>query len=421
MIDKYTIERVLKAVNIVDVVGDFVKLRKAGVNYTGLCPFHDDRHVGNFIVRPKNVSSYANSWHCFVCDKGGDVVSFLQEHAGLSFQDAIRYLGRKYSIEVDDAKLNYTPPPPRPLPPPLPDLALPRSWVKETVNMARYTVFWTWLHGLPWNDDQRRRLDQTLWLYCLGGWARDGRAVFWLIDHTGVPRSAKLMKYQTDGHRSKEQHATGWIYNQDGYRNVCMPDDHTILKPLFGSHLLKRYPKAKVNIVESEKTALVMANYYGHLDEQLWLAAGGIERLQLGAMQPLIDEGRTVWLWPDRDGIGKWQTVREKLGSDKVKIYTRFFDTCWEPEDGEKADAADIIINMMRDKRTPRIVEETKTEPIWNSDEPFLDEEEMADPQVHEWRLKMSRVHSEDWHESAAGMTATGLTDEQWEKVKILL
>ena len=133
----------------------------------------------------------------------------------------------------------------------------------------------------------------TLWMYCVGCW-HDGRVVFWQIDHTGIPRAAKLMKYETDGHRYKEKKgergATGWLYNQDGYRQECKPDEHTILKPLFGAHLLKRYPQARVNIVESEKTALVMANFYGQPDKNLlagmWRTAIPITRKHASADRP---------------------------------------------------------------------------------------------------------------------------------------
>ena len=93
-----------------------------------------------------------------------------------------------------------------------------------------------------------------------------------------------------------------------------------------------------MNVVESEKTAIIMANYYGCLESQLWLACGGLKFLQLESMQPLIDQGRRVWLWPDKDGIDKWQEVADKLGSEQVQVYTKFFDTCWEPQDGDKAD-----------------------------------------------------------------------------------
>ena len=402
-IEQYIIDKVIETADIVDVVGDFVTLRKAGVNRTGICPFHDDKHDGNFIVRPKGIKNGGNTYRCFVCDAKGDSVKFLMEHERLSFPDAIRWLGKKYNIEVDDVPLNYTPPPPRPTPPPPPTLEIPRSWVKRTMEMAGdRNLFCYWLSQLPWSENQRKRLNDTLWMYCVGGW-RDGRVVFWQIDADGVPRAAKLMKYLTDGHRDKEAHP-GWIYNQDGCRQKLFPDNCTIEKPLFGAHLLKRYPQAIVNLVESEKTALIMANYYGDPDRQLWLACGGLKHLRLEAMQPLIDQGRTVWLWPDKDGVKEWQDVAEKLGSEKVQVYSRFFETCWKPEDGEKADAADITIRMMRTGEGPREVEEEEvamesqhTELIWNSNEPFLDPDEAADPRVREWREKMSQVHSQGW------------------------
>ena len=399
------VKRVIDRAKIEDVVGDFVTLRKAGVNLTGICPFHDDQHDGNFIVRPSSIAekNHGNTYRCFVCDKKGGPVQFLMEHERLSFPDAIRWLGKKYNEPVDDIPLNYTPPPPRPVPPPLPDLAIPKSWVKRTMEIGGdKTLFIYWLRHLPWDDEQRARLDATLWQYCVGGW-KDGRVVFWMIYHTGVPRAAKLMRYLEDGHRDKTAHP-GWIYNQDGCRQKLNPDEHTVLKPLFGSHLLTRYPQAVVNIVESEKTAIIMANYYGNHDSQIWLACGGLQHLRLDAMQPLIDQGRTVWLWPDKDGREKWQEVCDKLGYDKCRVYTHFFDTCWREEDGDKADVADIAIRMIRTGDTPRQAPEQGAtaksqetvlplgavlplEPVeWNNDVPFMDLDEMNDPRLRLWR-----------------------------------
>ena len=430
------VRAVLDRAKIEDVVGEFVTLRKAGVNMTGICPFHDDKHDGNFIVRPSTISekNHGNTYRCFVCDAKGGPVQFLMNAERMTFPDAIRWLGRKYCVEVDDVPVNWTPPPPRPTPPPPPVLEIPRSWVRRTMDLAQpdKILFLYWLWQLPWSEQQRARLSETLWTYCVGGW-RDGRVVFWGIDHEGVPRAAKLMRYVEDGHRDKTQHP-GWIYNQEGCREVCDPDNHTIVKPLFGAHLLKRYPDAIVNIVESEKTALIMANFYGQLDRQLWIACGGLKHLHLDSMQPLIDMGRTVWLWPDKDGVDEWQKLADKLGSDRVNIYTKFFETCWREEDGPKADAADITIRMMR---KPETIEETNhtgdpqsmTEIIttasdqggvtsaatpdppkpdgisdeeWNEhlktmaaihewtevhgDEPFLDPLEQIDPRVREWR-----------------------------------
>ena len=393
------IRAVTDAAKIEDVVSDFVTLRKAGVNMTGLCPFHDDQHDGNFIVRPSSISekNHGNTYRCFVCDAKGGPVQFLMNAEHMTFPDAIRYLGRKYCIEVDNVPLNWTPPPPKPVPPPLPPLEIPRVWVKRTIDIATWgeVTFRNWYMSLPWNTEQLATAHDTLWQYCVGGW-RDGRVVFWMIDVDGMPRAAKLMKYLDNGHRDKQAHP-GWIYNQDGCRQQLNPDEHTILKPLFGSHLLKRYPNAAVNIVESEKTALVMANYYGIPERQLWLACGGLKHMTLEAMQPLIDQGRKVWLWPDMDGREAWQEVADKLGSENVHVYTKFFDTCWIPEDGDKADAADIAIRMMRnlDFKPREIQQEEKHEPvlvgdiiteIWHSDEPFIDPVELTDIRVGQWR-----------------------------------
>ena len=340
------VRSVTDAARIEDVVSDFVRLRRAGVNLTGLCPFHSDKHDGNFIVRPSTIKNGGNTYRCFACDAKGGPVQFLMDAERMTFPDAIRYLGKKYCIEVDDTPLNWTPPPKKPIPPPPPLLELPREWVARTIDCDyNKNTFTYWYGMLPWNTEQRGRMRQTLWEYCVGCWS-DGRVVFWQIDHEGVPRAAKLMKYGPDGHRDKAAHP-GWIYNQDGCRQVCKPDEHTIIKPLFGSHLLPRYPKATVHIVESEKTALIMANFYGASDRHLWLACGGLKFLSLEAMQPLIDQGRKVWLWPDKDGADEWMKVKDKLGSDNINVYTDFLDTYWTPADGAKADAADITIRMM--------------------------------------------------------------------------
>jgi hypothetical protein len=432
------VKRITDLARIEDVVGDFVTLRKAGVNLTGICPFHDDKHDGNFIVRPSTIpeARHGNTYRCFVCDKKGGPVTFLMDHERMSFPDAIRWLGKKYNEPVDDIPMNYTPPPPRPKPEPLPVLEIPRSWVKRTMDIATWgeVTFINWYMSLPWNTEQLARAHETLWMYCVGGW-KDGRVVFWQIDHDGHPRAAKLMRYLPDGHRDKQAHP-GWIYNQEGCRQQLNPDRHEVMKPLFGSHLLAKYTNAVVNIVESEKTAVIMANYYGKPEEQLWLACGGLQHLRLESMQPLIDQGRTIWLWPDKDGREAWQEVCDKLGYDKCWVYTHFFDSCWTEADGMKADVADIAIRMMRTGDKPRhttgegqgaterdprgtwrngatpahepdIPDELKEHKAimkaieeWQltrvADEPFLDDEEMTNTQVREWRDKMRQSTNKD-------------------------
>lgn len=96
MIDRLTVDRILDAANIVDVVSDFVTLKRAGANLKGLCPFHDDR-TPSFMVSPaKNICK------CFACGKGGTPVHFIMEHEQLTYPEALRYLAKKYHIEIKE-------------------------------------------------------------------------------------------------------------------------------------------------------------------------------------------------------------------------------------------------------------------------------------------------------------------------------
>ena len=99
MIDRQTVDKIIDAANIVDVVGEFVNLRKAGVNYKGLCPFHDDK-TPSFMVSPAK-----NICHCFACGKGGTPVSFLMEHEQITYPEALRWLANKYNIEIEEREL----------------------------------------------------------------------------------------------------------------------------------------------------------------------------------------------------------------------------------------------------------------------------------------------------------------------------
>ncbi|MBQ0025652.1 MAG: DNA primase [Bacteroidales bacterium] len=94
MIDRATIDRILDAVRIEEVIGDFVTLRKRGTNYLGLCPFHEDKNPS------MSVSSTKGIFKCFSCGKAGTAVSFLMEHEHLSYAEALKYLAKKYHIEV---------------------------------------------------------------------------------------------------------------------------------------------------------------------------------------------------------------------------------------------------------------------------------------------------------------------------------
>lgn len=94
MIQKETVDKIIQAAKIEDVVGDYVSLKKRGVNLLGLCPFHSERTPSFTVSAPKGI------FKCFGCGKGGDSVTFLMEHDQLSYVDALKYLARKYNIEI---------------------------------------------------------------------------------------------------------------------------------------------------------------------------------------------------------------------------------------------------------------------------------------------------------------------------------
>ncbi len=99
MIDRATVEKIKDAANIVDVVSEFVSLRKRGANYTGLCPFHNEK-TPSFFVSPAR-----GTCHCFGCGKGGNAVTFIMEHEQMTYPEALRWLANKYHIEIQEREL----------------------------------------------------------------------------------------------------------------------------------------------------------------------------------------------------------------------------------------------------------------------------------------------------------------------------
>lgn len=99
MIDHSTVQQILDTADIVDVVSDFVSLKRRGANWVGLCPFHNDRNPSFWVSPSKGLCK------CFACGEGGSAVHFIMKHEQLSFPEAIRYLARKYHIEIQEKEL----------------------------------------------------------------------------------------------------------------------------------------------------------------------------------------------------------------------------------------------------------------------------------------------------------------------------
>ncbi|HNQ69156.1 MAG TPA: DNA primase [Bacteroidales bacterium] len=100
MIDPVTIDRIIDSAQIVDVIQDFVSLKRRGANFLGLCPFHNEK-TPSFTVSPSK-----GIFKCFGCGKGGNAVNFIMEHEHLSYPEALKYLARKYGIEIEEKVLS---------------------------------------------------------------------------------------------------------------------------------------------------------------------------------------------------------------------------------------------------------------------------------------------------------------------------
>lgn len=99
MIDRQTVEKILDTADIVDVVSDYVSLKKRGANWVGLCPFHNDRKPSFYVTRTKGFCK------CFSCGEGGSPVNFIMKIENMSYPEALRYLAKKYNIEIEEKEL----------------------------------------------------------------------------------------------------------------------------------------------------------------------------------------------------------------------------------------------------------------------------------------------------------------------------
>ena len=364
--DKIIEQKIKDAASVVDVIGDFYDLRKKGVNYQCLCPFHDDRHTGSFVVSPRK-----NTYSCYSCGAHGDSIEFLMSKQGLSYPDALRWLAKKYSIVIpEDEKESWS------------DrlnaiiekakqaearrleqqqqvktLYLPVETPAAMMKQATNSTFVIWLYSLPWNDEQRARLPKMLNNYAIGV-SRDGLTVFWQIDEQARVHTGKMMRYKPDGHRDKDSdYNFDWVHSKLFRQRVYNEDEYDYETCLFGQHLLPFCPDAQIHLVESEKTALIMATYYGNMSRNLWLATGGLQFFDRKHIQVLIDQGRDIVVYPDKDGSRIWSERTYQLcketGYDKLKVNPTFVSNEWRKEDGKKADIADITIRKMtNDSRT---------------------------------------------------------------------
>ena len=348
MFDIWLIQKIKDAANIVEVIGEFMTLKKSGKSYECLCPFHADRNLGNFKVNPKR-----GCYTCFSCGAHGNAIDFLMNYAGMTFSDAIRYLGVKYGIYVDDVKAPIKPKvkcEPNTPPPPLPMMTFNESYLNARRDLTNDNLV-NWIKSLRWTEQERASIPGILNAYYVGHSA-DGRSIFWQIDETFRVRTAKLMRYHANGHRVKENYSTTWMHTIFEQAKMFDPDQKEIVTTLFGLHLLDASPNADINIVESEKTALLAAIYFRNFDSGIWMASGGKSMITREKLLPIIARKRNIVLYPDIDAIDEWEKLAKELEYDRVRVNSTFIKRNWREQDGQTADLADIIVRILGERRS---------------------------------------------------------------------
>ena len=238
MIDRNTIEQIMNTAKIEEVVSDFVVLRRRGVNMIGLCPFHDEK-TPSFTVSPAK-----NLYKCFGCGKGGGAVHFIMEHEQLNYYDALRWLAKKYHIEIKERELS--------------DEEKQQNQLRESlfvINQYALQYFVDTLHSTPEGEAiglnyfrSRGLHDETIRKFCLG--------------YSPERRDSFATTATRAGYRADLIAKTGVCYTTDDGRlidrfwgRVIFPV-HTISGKVvaFGGRILHNNPKAAkyVNSPESD-------------------------------------------------------------------------------------------------------------------------------------------------------------------------
>ncbi|MDR2498698.1 MAG: DNA primase [Tannerellaceae bacterium] len=238
MIDRTTIDKILDASNIVDVVAEFVSLRRRGVNFVGLCPFHADKSPSFYVSPAKNICK------CFSCGEGGTAVHFIMKHEQLSYSEALRYLAKKYNIDVKDKEESEAE-----------KIARGDRESMMIINSWAEKYFVSVLHESPEGQSIGMR-------YCRERGFRDDIIRKFRIGYSPEERDALVKEASRLGYRKEFLEKTGLIVTYengssvDRFRGRLIFPIHTISGKViaFGGRILKKDDKTAkyVNSPESE-------------------------------------------------------------------------------------------------------------------------------------------------------------------------
>lgn len=288
MITQEVVTAIKNAVNIVDVIGQFIDLKKEGSRFVARCPFHNE-NTPSFKVTPSK-----NSFYCFGCGAKGDAIDFVEAHKNKTFQEALEYLAGLYNIDFSmfpvssslsvrkqetwktSQFLGNSAPTIKPS-------FFPKDKFLATLKAYEKNNFVQFLIA-KFGCKQATCLTEKYFIGTSRKWP--GANIFWQIDGAGRVRTGKIMRYDpTTGKRDRVLKAT--------FAHAEIKIENT-QQCFFGEHLIKKQPGATVAIVESEKTAIIASIYFPKL---VWVACGGKTMLTESKFPAIVS--RRVVLFPD--------------------------------------------------------------------------------------------------------------------------
>lgn len=324
MIDQQTIDKVVDTAQIYDVVSEFVSLRRRGQNYVGLCPFHSDKNPSFYVSPIKNVCK------CFSCNEGGGPVQFIMKHEQISFFEAIKWLGKKYGIEVEDKRMT--------------DEEKARQTVRESMLMVNEFAQKTFEQDLYMSQEgqtigltyfrERGLQDETIKRFHLG---------YAIENRTDFASRALAKGYKRElllDPTEKNKDGVGLCYGEDpGKTPTCRFHGRVIFpyhsisgKPIaFGGRILQRVDHAFKKYVNSPESALYHKSdlLYG-----IYQAKSEIAKLN----KCYIVEGNVDVLTMSQAGF---QNVVASAGtaltSSQIRLIKRFTDNVTLMYDGDNA------------------------------------------------------------------------------------
>lgn len=318
-------EAIKAAVNIVEVISEFIQLKRRAGNFLACCPFHNEK-TASFSVSPAK-----GIYKCFGCGASGDAIKFLLEHAKLEYLNAMRWLADFYRLPLDEldtsAPRAYVKPRPRPAAP------APKRTNVPAPSFINRDVFNQSLKKYEENNlvEFLRTLfdkfvvDALIEKYHIGtSKYYPGGCIFWQIDETGNIRTGKIMPYSPEtGKRDRmAKPASNWVHS------VMKLEPFNLQQCFFGQHLLGDDYSYPVAVVESEKTAIIASVF---IPSYIWIATGGkgYEKFnKTGDIMPVPEmlrekfkvlAGRQVELFPDHGAVEDWQHLAGEL-SDITSI-----------------------------------------------------------------------------------------------------